>query len=133
MKKHAILAHIGFLSIVFALLHIFALNFSLYWTTGWFDVVMHTFGGFLGSLIVVYVLHKIGISPRSIHKKLFLVAFVILCVFSVGVVWELWEIFTGLTDPFTDVADTIADLVMDTIGATTGFIYYDKKLKPKAE
>ena len=128
-KKHPILTHIFLLSIPFALFHILALYFSLYWTTNWFDVVMHLFGGFLGSLIVVYSLYKIGISPQSIPHKLFFFLFVIMSVFAVAVVWELWEIFAGMTDPFTDLADTIKDLIMGVIGAVIGFIYYDKRLK----
>lgn len=130
-KKHPIITHIFLLSIPFALLHLLALYFSLYWTTNWFDVVMHLFGGFLGSLIVVYSLYKIGIAPQSIPSKLFFFLFVIVSVFSVAVVWELWEIFAGMTDPFTDLADTIKDLIMGVIGAVIGFIYYDKKLKTK--
>lgn len=135
MKKNTILGHIALLSAVFAGLHIMALNLSLYWTTDWLDLVMHFFGGFLGTLIVVYVLQKVGISPRTLPRKMFLLAFVVISVFAVGVVWELWEIFVGFTDPFdkVDQVDTVIDLVMDIIGSVVGFIYYDKRLRTKAE
>lgn len=135
MKKNTILGHIALLSAVFAGLHMVALNLSLYWTTDWLDLVMHVFGGFLGTLIVVYVLHKAGISPRTLPRKVFLLAFVTVSVLAVGLVWELWEIFVGWTDPFVkeDQVDTIIDLVMDIIGSVIGFIYYDKRLRIKAE
>ncbi len=133
MKKHSVLAHIVLLSIPFALFHIFALNFSLYWTTSWSDIVMHTFGGFIGSLLVIYVLQKVGISGRTIPRKILLFLFVCVSVVAVGAIWELWEIFVGFTDPFTDIEDTVIDLVMDTVGACIGFIYYDKKLRIKSE
>ena len=135
MKKNTILGHIALLSMVFATAHIVALKLSLYWTTGWFDLAMHLFGGFLGTLIVVYVLQKVGISPRTLPRKMFLLAFVVISVFAVGVVWELWEIFVGFTDPFdkADQVDTVIDLVMDIIGAIIAFVYYDKRLRTKAE
>ncbi len=135
MKKGTILGHIALLSVLFAGLHITALKLSLYWTTEWFDSCMHIFGGFLGSLIVVYILQALGISPRTLPRKMFLMAFVIMSVFAVGVVWELWEIFIGWTDPFikSEQVDTISDLVMDIIGSVIGFIYYDKRLRVKAE
>lgn len=133
MKKHSILAHIGLLSIIFAVTHKVALNFSLYWTTSWFDIIMHTFGGLIGSLLVIYVLQKIGIQGKTLPRKILVILFVIVSVVAVGAIWELWEIFVGMTDPFTDTLDTISDLIMDTVGACIGFIYYDKRLKHKAE
>ncbi len=131
MKKHSMLAQIGIFSIVFALSHNLALNLSLYWTTDWYDIFMHGFGGFIGSLFVIYVLQKIGISPKSLPRKIIMFMFVCISVLAVGAIWELWEIFVGFTDPFTDVSDTILDLIMDTIGAIIGFLYYDKKIRAK--
>jgi hypothetical protein len=133
MKKHSVLVHIMLLSIFFALFHIVALNFSLYWTTSTADIFMHGFGGFLGSLLVIYVLQKIGIFGTTTPRKILLFLFVCVSVVAVGAIWELWEIFVGFTDPFTDILDTIMDLIMDTFGAIIGFVYYDKKLKPKTE
>jgi hypothetical protein len=135
MKKGTILGHIALLSALFAGMHIVALKMSLYWTTDWLDSIMHIFGGFLGTLIVVYILQKVGISPRTLPRKMFLLAFVVISVFAVGVVWELWEIFTGWTDPFvySEQVDTVSDLVMDIIGSLIGFMYYDKRLRTKAE
>lgn len=131
MKKHPILSQLVLFSIVFALAHKIALYFSIYWTVEGYDSVMHTFGGFIGALLVIYVLEKIGISPQTALKKIILLLFVMVSVVAVGSIWELWEIFVGFTDPFTDMIDTISDLVMDTIGSIIGFIYYDKKLKLK--
>lgn len=111
--------------------HLIALKFSIYWTVEGYDSVMHAFGGFIGSLMVIYVLQKIGISPQSLPKKIILFLFVVISVIAVGSIWELWEIFVGFTDPFTDLVDTISDLIMDTIGSIIGFIYYDKKLRSK--
>lgn len=111
--------------------HVIALKFFIYWTVEGYDSVMHAFGGFIGSLLVIYTLQKIGISPQSLPKKIILLLFVMISVIAVGSIWELWEIFVGFTDPFTDVIDTISDLIMDTIGSVIGFIYYDKKLRSK--
>lgn len=131
MKNHSILLRLMFLCIVFLLAHLFALNFSIYWTVEEYDSFMHMFGGFIGALIVIYTLQKIGISPQSLPKKIILLLFVMVSVIAVGSIWELWEVFVGFTNPFTDLVDTISDLIMDTVGSIIGFIYYDKKLKSK--
>lgn len=120
-----------FFSILFLAGHLFALHFSIYWTVEGYDSIMHMFGGFIGALLVIYTLQKIGISPQSLPKKIILLLFVMISVIAVGSIWELWEIFVGFTDPFTDLIDTISDLIMDTIGSVIGFIYYDKKLRSK--
>lgn len=131
MKKHPILFRIMFFSALLLIGHIIALQFSIYWTTEGYDSMMHAFGGFIGALMVIYTLQKIGVSPQTLPKKIILLLFVTVSVIAVGSIWELWEIFVGFTDPFTDFADTISDLIMDTLGAIIGFIYYDKKLKSK--
>lgn len=131
MKKYPILARLVLFSSLLLIAHLFALRFSIYWTVEGYDSFMHIFGGFIGSLMVIYTLQKIGISPQSIPKKIILLLFVVISVIAVGSIWELWEIFVGFTDPFTDMLDTISDLIMDTIGSIIGFIYYDKKLKSK--
>jgi uncharacterized membrane protein YjdF len=131
MKKYPILMQLVLFCSILLIGHLIALKFSIYWTVEGYDSVMHAFGGFIGSLIVIYVLQKIGISPQSLPKKIILFLFVVVSVIAVGSIWELWEIFVGFTDPFTDVVDTISDLIMDTIGSIIGFIYYDKKLRSK--
>lgn len=133
MKKYPILYRLVFFTLIFAIAHRVALYFSIYWTTEGFDSFMHAFGGFIGALMVIYVLQKMGISPQTIPKKIILLLFVMVSVVAVGSIWELWEIFVGFTDPITDVLDTISDLIMDTIGSVIGFIYYDKRLKSKNE
>ena len=120
-----------FFSALLLIAHLVALKLSIYWTVEGYDSLMHAFGGFIGALMVIYTLQKIGISPQSLPKKIILLLFVMISVIAVGSIWELWEVFVGFTDPFTDVLDTISDLVMDTIGSIIGFIYYDKKLKSK--
>jgi uncharacterized membrane protein YjdF len=133
MNKYPVLLRIAFLCIPFALLHFIGLKFSLYWTVSWIDIVMHGFGGFLGALLVIYVLQKMDITGKTFKRKILVFLFVCISVIAVGAIWELWEIFTGMTDIFTDLGDTIMDLVMDTVGACAGFIYYDKQLKSKTE
>jgi uncharacterized membrane protein YjdF len=133
MKKNSLLLHIGIISFFFALAHIIALKLSIYWTTDGFDSVMHTVGGIIGAWLVVYVLQKIGITGKTIPRKILLFMFVVISVLAVGAIWELWEIFTGMTNPFTDMIDTISDLCMDVLGSCIGFIYYEKRIKPKTE
>lgn len=131
MKKYPIVSRLLLFCLIFALAHKIALYFSIYWTMEGYDSIMHAFGGFIGALLVIYTLQKIGISPQTLPKKIILLLFVMISVIAVGSIWELWEIFVGFTDPFTDLLDTISDLIMDTIGAVIGFVYYDKKLRSK--
>ncbi len=131
LKKYPILIRIALFSLVLLIGHVVALHFSIYWTIEGYDSFMHAFGGFIGALMVIYTLQKIGISPQSLPKKIILLLFVMISVIAVGSIWELWEIFVGFTDPFTDIVDTISDLIMDTIGSIIGFMYYDKKLRTK--
>lgn len=135
MKKGTILGHIIWLSVVFAVVGAASFKFNIFWTIPWLDSALHVFGGFLGALIVVYLLQKAGISPRTLPRKMFLLTFVVISVFAVGVAWELWEIFVGFTDPFVlaEQVDTVSDLVMDIIGSIIGFAYYDKRLRTRAE
>lgn len=135
MKSKTILGHIAMLSAVFAVLGVASFRFNIFWTIPWLDSALHLFGGFIGALIVIYLLHVAGISPRKRSRKMFLLAFVIVSVFAVGTAWELWEVFVGFTDPFvhSEQVDTVWDLVMDSIGSIIGFAYYDKKLRARAE
>lgn len=129
MKKHSALLQIVLFSVAFVLADRVATSLSLYWTNSWTDIVMHGFGGFVGALLVLFVLAKVGISPQTFSRKVLVFLFTIVSVLAVGSIWELWEIFIGLTNPFTDVGDTVLDLIMDTIGAVIGFVYYEKRLK----
>lgn len=121
------------LSIAIAVMHKLALSLSLYYTTSWYDVVMHFLGGFLIALLVIRLLFvEEIISPeRQQLKQLFFIT--IPSVIVVGLVWELWELFVGFTDVINDRQDTIIDVIMDTIGAVVALLYFKKYVWKKLD
>jgi VanZ family protein len=104
-------------------LHLLALRFFLYWTTSWFDLLTHFLGGFLIALIMFSFMNRIQRSEEKVNDKL-LIASVVLAVLVVGLSWELWELFTGLSDVIEDKVDAIVDLIMDLIGSVVAVLYY---------
>lgn len=126
IKKY-LLKEVAILSILILFLHLIAIKFYLYWTTDWFDILMHFLGGLLIGLIVLFIL-KIFISKIfNDDHELILNLLVIGLVLVVGLSWELGEIFVGLTDIFSDKIDTAVDLIMDTIGAIVSIFYLRSK------
>jgi hypothetical protein len=110
-----------FAALITAILHFFALKTSLYWTTEWFDIVMHFLGGLTAGLGVFFVILSLGmITHHEVSKKLLFFS-VITGALLIGVVWELWELFMQFTDISTDMLDTVLDIVMDTVGAICAF------------
>jgi hypothetical protein len=116
------------LSIIIAGLHYYATINSLYWSIGWFDILMHFLGGLLMGLIAIFIFfisEKIDF-PRNSRIVIFSV--VMGFVLIVGLTWELWELFAGLSDVINDLGDTILDLIMDIIGGVIAYLLTVKKI-----
>jgi hypothetical protein len=125
--KKPLLKEIFFLSIAIATLHYIALTLFFYWTVSWFDIFMHLLGGFIIGLIAVFILlntFRIGILEDKKVTLILVLSFVII----VGLGWELWELFFGMTNILEDRLDTFIDLVMDFIGGYFAFLYGKKYL-----
>ena len=114
------------ISILVLILHTFALLFFLYWTIGWFDILMHFLGGATMGFLAVYIFFTSGyIKPIARLKNNQIVLFLLIVFFTliIGLVWELWEVFVQFTDLIKDGPDTILDLIMDFIGAVSVYFY----------
>ena len=61
--KKSLLLEILVLAVVMALLHQAALTFFLYWTTDWFDILMHFLGGLEMGLIALFIFVTSGFVP----------------------------------------------------------------------
>ena len=99
---------------------------DFYYRFWWWDIVLHTGSGFLFGVvgwIVLFLLIRTDRLPRAIGPGL-------VCVFGVtfavtlGVLWEIFEFIVDSLWPEvnmmsheTGVADTMQDLIVDTIGA----------------
>jgi hypothetical protein len=105
--------------ITLALVHIYAMELSLYWKFAWFDISMHLLGGVvvaLGQAILPFIRIRFFTPPLRVHTTL-------LFVFCVGIAWELFEIGAGISihEPGF-VTDTILDLIMDLAGGFIGYV-----------
>ena len=107
---------------VILILHLLALKLFLYWTIDWFDILMHLLGGLLIGFIMISFMKRIHTETVIINKRLLTTA-VILGVLVVGLAWELWELFVGLSDVIEDKLDVTIDLVMDLMGAIMAVFY----------
>lgn len=114
-------------SIVIAVLHYISLKYYLYWTVYWFDILMHFLGGFLIAIFVVFILYSYSDFKSLKKHKIFLAALIIGATLSVGLGWELWEIFVGFTNTLKDLNDTIIDIIMDVLGSIFA-IWYSRKI-----
>ncbi len=93
-------------------LHVFFMEFYLYWMYRWLDVPMHLLGG------AVVALGYCTVIRDSRNALLWALSIVLL----VSIVWEVYEAATGMT--FTTsapIADTALDLVVSVLGGALGY------------
>ena len=119
------------LGIIWFGIHKLASNYSLYYVFDWFDVFMHVFGGFWIGLIGVYFIFLWGRLPFFSEHKITTITLILLFVAVAGLVWELFEVFGGMTDIATDLWDTFFDLVCDMSGGALAIYLSKSKLWPK--
>lgn len=117
--------------ILIGVLHKVALSLYLYWTTSWYDIMMHLLGGFWIGIVVIYIFFVSGYFSLPKENRLLVFLFTLSAVLVVGLGWELWELFARLTDVFEDKVDTIMDVIVDFIGGALAFIYSKKYIWPK--
>jgi len=117
------------LSVLILFLHKLALDFFIYWTTDWYDIIMHFLGGFVIALIAYLLVDRVvGLHPIK-QNTLSHFSFVFGILLIVGLGWELFEIWTELIDPIADRLDSLMDLLMDSVGGITAFFYARNKFK----
>ena len=104
-------------SVLILVFDVLASILYLYWTIWWFDIFMHTFGGLIIGLCILWILQKLS-TKVPLYLYIWLV---VLGVLVVGMGWELFEVFTGITDISKDLIDTIQDLICDTLGGLIAF------------
>ncbi len=137
MLKQKLFLEQFILIIIIAVLHFLALQFYLYWTFWWLDILMHFLGGLWVGLTALWFFFFSGYMHKNVNlvrsTKIFLIT--IASVIVVGVLWEVWELWADLV--FVNEAgyflDTSLDMVMDTLGGIVAFIYAKKHLKNKNE
>lgn len=129
--KRVLLAEIFFIGISVAVLHKLALSLSLYWSVWWFDIPMHFLGGSLIALITLFVIYDPKFFNFSDKKPVVIFSVALGTTLIIGLSWELWELYMGFTNIYEDRIDTMADLINDTLGAITVYLYSKNKICQK--
>ena len=113
------------LTVVVATMHWLALTNNYYWAIWWYDIMMHFLGGCLVALILLWLDRWRGTTLITIFVHAFL------WIMVVGLAWEIYELSFGLTFVAANgyLFDTILDLIMNTIGATTVYFIFQRKGK----
>lgn len=105
--------------LLLGILHAVALNFYLYWSYPHFDNVMHFFGGAVVAFGAIW-----SFKTRNL---LFLVG----VFFLVAIGWELFEYYYSIAvwDGQNYAIDTITDLIMGLLGASSVYYYVRSREK----
>jgi len=123
MHTHPLFISWSLLLVVVAALHIFALEFSLYWLYSWFDIMVHFLGGVFVGLSALWFFFQSGytMTRQSIQNVILVAGGSIIFI---GVGWEIFEVLAGIPIEENFVLDTIIDLIMDALGTfIAGFIF----------
>ncbi len=104
------------LALIFLAAHLAALRFHLYWYLPWYDMAMHTAGGFL--TIMGFIMFR-SLGSRRLGLADWLLPWGLLLVM---VAWEVFEYVYGVAGSHPSYAvDTAIDLLC---GATGGLLAY---------
>ncbi len=113
---------------VVAVLQTIAMQLDLYWIFGWFDIMMHFLGGFWFGFVAVWFFFFSDYVKVPNNSKFSSVLFIaLLSALGIGVAWEIFEYFTGITFTVNNyVADTILDIIMDGVGGFVSALFLHK-------
>ena len=110
--------------VIVAILHFVALNFYLYWSYWWFDILVHFLGGFWIGLSALWLIFFSGFTDKESagFTAYFLIAIVASII--VGLGWEVFETVAKIAaDPTVYWKDTLTDLALDIIGGMLAALY----------
>jgi hypothetical protein len=104
------------IGVQFALLHVLAEYFSLYWYYPWLDIPMHLFGGILIVLVANTLVAVRALPAWSVRGYVFPLG---MC--SILVAWEVFGIirYGGIKPGY--LGDTSLDLVFGILGIIIGY------------
>jgi len=122
MKKKYLSIAAGF-GVALFFINALALKFYWYVSIPWFDHFTH----FLGGLFIIFLLVATFFHPLINASYGFLK--VILIVFFIGVLWELYELIVQMVVAvdLVTLKDSLRDLFFDTLGGLVGWFTIRKK------
>ncbi len=119
-------------SAVIIFLYVLAIYKDLFYYYWWFDIPMHFLGGFIAGMASVYYFFIHNQNRVPTEQKIFFTS--VGCALLIGVLWEIFEYYTGLAFTIGDYRlDTIKDLLLDIYGALVAYVYLSRQYKFKNE
>ncbi len=117
MKKSLplLLTLVGWLG--FVVTHFVSVYYSLYWYIWWFDIFMHSLGGFL-IVLSWYQVKKVGTFKQTMSRLRYQP---LLILWGIMLIWELFELKFGLIAESGYAMDTLADFCNGFLGGLTAF------------
>ncbi len=121
-----------FFLVLIAVLHVVAVDWYLYWTLPWFDILMHFLGGaWIGFVCIWLCFYSRYFSMPARTDIVYVVSVSVLGALVVGVLWEVFEYVTGITFLVSNyVPDTVLDLIMDVVGGVVVAVAVYRYKKP---
>jgi hypothetical protein len=107
-------AQFGVVSLV-GVMHVLALNYSLYWHYIWLDLPVHFLGGMWAALFFAWLCSYWPLREADGF------ATTMLFVLAIGLGWEVFELFVGVPREANFAFDTGLDLLMDLCGGLAGY------------
>jgi len=127
MMKTRLFLHAFFLLVLVGVLNYIATKFYLYWSTSWFDTIVHTLAGAtVGMTMILFWQYRHPHLSLPDFNRRHLVKIGVSAAVVIGILWEIYELSFGITtfaDGIHYVTDTASDLACDTIGGFLGSLY----------
>ena len=104
-------------------------NLYLTWNFWWFDKIMHFMSGATVAMTVTLLCIYFD---KFLHDKMKIILVCFIGVLIVGILWELFELYFGITslsDGMAYYKDTGGDLLMDVVGGIAGALYSLKYIR----
>jgi len=125
MNRQHVLYLLFILLVLIASLHFIGQERYWYWIFWWFDLVTHfLFGLWVGifALWILFLSRYVGV--RTFHPfRAFI--FTLIAVLSVGIGWEVFEVWAGIPIKDGHTLDTVFDILMDISGASIGCVFFN--------
>lgn len=112
---------VSILLFIIAVLHLVGVKFYLDWTYWWYDMLLHFLSGGVVGLASLWVIKTFFNS--DLWSKPRIIIWALVSVFTVGVLWEVFELYVGFTlleDGMEYVSDTLSDICLDLAGGFIG-------------
>ncbi len=127
MLKNKLFKPFFYTLVIVGIVEVAGNTFHLMYSLMWFDMIMHSLGGFFVSLSALVILAQRRAHPS--YDQLFFYGVATAFVF--GVLWEIFELYFGITYFYSADywGDNGMDVVMDIFGGLVSVFYSYFKLR----